>query len=101
MKLDVRERLVVLSVLPIEGNFLTLKVVRKLKESLSFSEEEFKLYKFVQNEDTVTWDDKAEQVKPIEIGAQGKTIIQDALKKLDEQKKLKDEHYSIYAKFVK
>lgn len=101
MKLDVRERLVVLSVLPIEGNFITLKVVRKLKESLSFSEEEIKLYKFVQSEDTVTWDDEAEQVKLIQIGAQGKTIIQDALKKLDEQKKLKDEHYSIYEKFAK
>jgi len=100
MKLDVRERLVLLAILPAEGNFVTLKVVRKLRESLSFSEEEIKQYKFVQKEGSVSWDDKAEQSKLVEIGTQAKIIIQDALKKLDEQQKLKDEHFTIYEKFV-
>lgn len=100
MKLDVRERLVLLSVLPQEGNFITLKVLRKLKEVLSFSEEEIKQYNFVQNEDKVTWDDKAEQSKEIEIGEKAIDIIKEALKKLDEQKKLRDEHFSIYEKFM-
>jgi len=100
MKLDVRERLILLSILPAEGNFITLKVVRKLKEDLSFSEEEIKQYKFVQKEDQVTWDDKVEQSKLVTIGTQGKIIIQDALKKLDEDKKLREEHYTIYEKFV-
>jgi len=100
MKLEVRERLVLLSILPEQGNFITLKVVRKLRESLSFSEEELKTYKFVQEEGRVSWDDKAEQSKLVEIGTQAKIIIQDALKKLDEEKKLKDEHYTLYEKFV-
>ena len=100
MKLSVRERLVLLSVLPQEGNFITLKVVRKLREGLSFSEEELKQYKFVQDKGRVTWDDSVEQSKAIEIGTQAKIIIQDALKKLNEDKKLKDEHFTIYEKFV-
>ena len=100
MKLDVRERLVLLSVLPQEGNFITLKVVRKLREGLSFSEEELKQYKFVQEDQRVTWDDKAEQVKEIEIGEKAMDIIKEALKKLNEDKKLKDEHFTIYQKFV-
>ena len=89
-----------MSVLPQEGNFITLKVVRKLREGLSFSEEELKLYSFVQNENRVTWDDKAEQVKEIEIGEKAMDIIKEALKKLNESKKLKDEHFTIYEKFV-
>jgi len=86
--------------LPQEGNFITLKVVRKLRESLSFSEEEIKQYKFVQSEGRVTWDDKAEQSKEIELGEKAMDIISEALKKLNEDKKLKDEHFTIYEKFV-
>ena len=100
MKLDVRERLVLLSVLPPEGDFITLKVVRKLKENLSFSEDEIKLYKFVQTGANVTWNDKIEQSKPIEIGTKAKEVIQEALRKLNDDKKLKDDHFSIYEKFV-
>ena len=100
MELSVRERLVLLSVLPQEGNFITLKVVRQLREALSFSEEELKQYQFVQSEGRVTWDDKAEQVKEIEIGEKAMDIISEALKKLNEDKKLKDEHFTIYEKFV-
>jgi len=100
MKLDVRERLVLLSVLPQEGNFITLKVVRKLREGLSFNEEELKQYNFVQEDQRVTWDDKVEQSKEIEIGEKAMDIIKEALKKLNEDKKLKDEHFTIYEKFV-
>ena len=100
VKLDVRERLVLLSVLPQEGNFVTLKVVRELREGLSFNEDEIKQYKFVQVEGRVTWYDKAEQVKEIEIGEKAMDIIKEALKKLNEGKKLKDEHFTIYEKFV-
>lgn len=100
MKLDVRERLVLLSVLPPEGDFITLKVVRKLKENLSFTEDEIKQYKFVQADGSVSWDNSVEQSKPIEIGTQAKTIISEALGKLDKDKKLRDEHFSIFEKFV-
>jgi len=101
MELGVGERLVLLSVIPQEGNFTTLKVIRRLRESLSFSEEEHKQYKFVQQENIVTWDDKVEQVKEIELGEKATDIIVGALKDLDRQKKLKDEHFSLYEKFVK
>ena len=100
MKLDVRERLVLLSVLPPEGDFITLKVVRKLKEDLSFTEAEIEQYKFVQNDANVTWDNSVEQSKPIAIGTKAKEVIGDALKKLDKDKKLREEHISIYEKFV-
>lgn len=42
MKLNMMERLKLLEILPNEGNRLNLKIVRKLRESLSFSEEELK-----------------------------------------------------------
>ena len=100
MLLTVRERLILQSILPQEGDFLTLKVLRKLQEDLSFTEEEHKLYKFVQSENQVTWDDKMEQGKEIEIGKKANDIIVLALSKLNDQKKLRMEHYDLYARFV-
>lgn len=102
MQLSVRERLIILSFLPQEGDFLTLKLLRKLKEDLSFTEEEHRLYQFVENKDasTITWDDKVEQSKEIEIGNKTKEIIISALKNLNDQKKLKNSHYDIYIKFI-
>lgn len=100
MNLTVGERLVLMSVIPSEGNFTTLKVIRKLQEDLSFSEEEHKKYKFVQEENRVSWNDKADLNKEMEIGEKAKDIIVLALSKLNEEKKLKFEHFSLYEKFI-
>jgi len=43
MELTTIERMKLLEVLPPQGDILTLKVVRKLRETLSYSEEELKL----------------------------------------------------------
>ncbi len=40
--LNILERLKLLEILPSEGNYATLKIMRKLRETLSLSEEEFK-----------------------------------------------------------
>ena len=101
VKLTVRERLILQSILPQEGDFLTLKVLRNLQSDLSFTEEELAKYKFVQKELQVTWDDKVDQDKEIEIGRKANDIIVLALSKLNEQKKLKMEHFELYEKFIK
>ncbi|KKL25025.1 hypothetical protein LCGC14_2409420, partial [marine sediment metagenome] len=46
MKLTIPERLVLVTILPAEGDYTTLKLVRKLRESLSFTEEEHKELNF-------------------------------------------------------
>jgi len=100
MELTVAERLVLLSVLPEQGDFTTLKVIRAFRESLSFSEEEHKEYKFVQEGMQVRWNDKADQNKEIEIGEKANDIVVLALSKLNEEKKLKMEHFVLYEKFI-
>ena len=43
MELTIVERLKLVEILPTQENILTLKIVRKLRETLSFSEEDLKL----------------------------------------------------------
>jgi len=100
MELTVAERLVLLSVLPEQGDFTTLKVIRALRESLSFSEEEHKEYQFVQEGQQVRWNSEVEQSKEIEIGEKANDIVVLALSKLNEEKKLKMEHFALYSKLV-
>ena len=101
------ERLTILNILPKEGNFTTLKILGKLKESLAVSEEEYKDFEIRPETDDkgeqtgrVTWNEKGIAEKEIEIGEKATDIVVDALKELDKNKKLTNEHYTIYEKFI-
>jgi hypothetical protein len=100
MELTVFERLILLNALPKEGDFITLKIVRKLREDLSFSEEEHKILNFKQDENSLHWNIDGDILKNIEIGTKAMEIICDVLKKLNDSKKLTEQHYSLYEKFV-
>lgn len=101
MKLKTFERLVLLNVLPAQGDFTTLKLLRKLRETLSFSEAEHKALQFKKSEDgRIQWLAEGDVEKDITIGEKVNDIIVEVLKKLDKEKKLTEEHYSLYEKFV-
>ena len=100
MELTVLERLVLSNVLPKEGNFTTLRLVRKLREALSFDELEHKKLGFIQDGDQVRWNESAKLVKGFTIGEKMMDLISATLKKLDKEEKLRDEHFSLYEKFV-
>jgi len=115
MELGVFERLILLNVLPKEGDFTTLKIVRKLREDLSFTEEEHKVLQFKQAGEvymdaagqekevplgTVHWKAEGDVPRDIPIGEKATDVIVGTLKKLDKDKKLTDQHFSLYEKFV-
>ena len=99
MKLSVSDRLILLGVLPREGDFTTLKILRQMKDDLSFSEEEHKRLNFRQEGETILWEEGLED-KEINFGEKATDIIVNAFKKLNEQKKLRIEHMELYEKFV-
>lgn len=100
MKLKVGERLILLGILPKEGDFTTLKIVHTLRGDLSFTEEEHKALQFKQEAGTVRWNPKGDTEREINFGEKATELIVDALKKLNSDKKLTDQHYSLYEKFV-
>jgi len=100
MELKVFDRLILLNILPKEGDFTTLKIVRKLREDLSFSEDEHKTLGFKQENGNVQWKQDGDIPKDITIGEKASDLIADVLKKLDKEKKLTDQHYELYEKFV-
>jgi hypothetical protein len=101
VKLSVFDRLILLNILPKEGDFTTLKIMRKMKEDLSFSEEEHKALSFKTGDNgAVSWKTEGDTNKEINFGEKATDLIVETLKKLDKDKKLKEEHYSLFEKFV-
>ncbi len=129
MKLEVYERLVLMSILPQEDDFVTLKLSRKLRESLSFSEKEiadidFKNHwrcpvcqkvelspdiikcqtcgVYMKPAGQVTWDEEKATgvIKEIHMGAKMASLCASVLKKLNDEKKLQEQHMGLYEKFV-
>jgi len=108
MKLNVLERLILLNILPREGNFTNLKILRVAKEALSFTEEENKVLKFRQQDSpdgtkggAMMWEGEAVGEKEIVLGEVVTQLIAKELKRLDGEEKLTDEHFSVYEKFIK
>lgn len=102
MELTVMERLVIQNLLPKEANFMTLRLMRVLREDLSFSDEEIKELKFNQEGEMLRWNHEAAEsvVKDVEIGETMMNLITKTLKEMDEKNKLTAEHFTLYEKFV-
>lgn len=99
MELSVFERLILLNVLPKEGDLTTIRIVRKLRESLSFTEDEHAKLQFTQEGDRVIWLPGVVGDVPIEIGPKATELIRATLEGLDKQKKLTEEHLDLCDKF--
>ena len=128
MKLTFEERMTLSGVLPPQGDFLTLKIIRKLKESLSPTEEEWTKvdprdeYKCSKCEQTMydnpisapkcvecdvdmgktgmrVWRPENDAIKDIYLGAKAKEICVAVLKRLNDEQLLTEGHMSLYEKF--
>ena len=100
MELNIKHRLALLNVVPVEGaRMKDLRVAKGLQRRLSFTEEEHARFKFVETDGRLKWDEKADVPTEIQIGARGTVIIRDALLKLDAEKKLTVDHVDIWELF--
>jgi hypothetical protein len=100
MELNVKERLTLLDILPREGDYTTIRIVRELREQVSFSDEEHAAYDFQYTEDgRMTWNAEAVQSRDFLFAPKARHIIEEALVKADKAKKLTSDHVSVYEKF--
>jgi len=100
MILSIKERLVLNMVMEQQaGRFDTLKLIRKLREDLSFSEPEIKEIN-LRSEDGAgfRWDKEVE--KDIPIGDVVMAAIKKQFQKLDREERLMEDHMDIYTKFM-
>ncbi len=103
MKLSVLERLIVLNILPKEGDVTALRVLRDLAGRLSFSEEELALLQFILipgPPERTEW--KKDVVGEVEIllGPKAHNLIVESFEALNQAKQMKMEFLPVYEKFT-
>ncbi len=102
MKLEVHERLILGELLPKEGDFAGMKAIRRAREAINFSPEEREFFMLRMEEGKVAWDTQraCEKIKDVPLEQFIMDLIRDALAILNKKKQLREEHMSLYDKFV-
>ena len=100
MELTVKDRLILLGILgPQAGNIATLRIVQKLRDDLSFNEQEHKDLEIEMQGGMIRWNDQVQLVKDVDIGPVAHKVIVDALKEMSAREQLHLEHLTILDKF--
>lgn len=107
MELTVAERMMLGALLgPIAADVVTLRIVRKLQEQLSFTEEEIEVLKFDEQKDAkgnptgrVGWSQDAPQTKEFDFKPVVMRVIKEQLEKASNNKSLTLAQLSLYDKF--
>lgn len=100
MILSIKERLVLNMIMEQQaGRFDALKLIRKLREDLSFSEVEIKEIN-LRSEDGVGFKWDKETAKDIDIGEVVLNMIRKQFQKLDREERLMEDHMDIFTRFV-
>ena len=100
MQLNIMDRMILLNILPHEGDYSTLKILRQLQSDLSFTEEEHKAIIFIKTPEGIQWETDKDFTKDISIGPKATQIITECLENLNNTKKLTEQLFPLYEKFV-
>jgi hypothetical protein len=99
MILTIKERFLLLSALPREGDISTIRILRQLRESLSFSEGDHAAFGIKQVGDQIHWDSTVPQDTDVDIGPKAHVLVQEALKAMNKAKKLTEDFLPLWDKF--
>ena len=99
MKLSVAERLTLLMALPQEGDLTTIRIVARLRDELSFTEEEHAALGIEVADTGVRWNPDVDPGREYEFGAKATEAIVKALTRLSETGKLTAQHLTVCDKF--
>lgn len=104
LELSVKDRLILGQLLPTQGSYTNLKLVRQAREALSFDEAENALLKFREVDSpggkTLAWTDGAVAPRAIVLGDVVTGLIAEKLRELDRKAQLTEELSSLYERFV-
>ena len=101
---SVLERFLLLNgVLPQQGDITTIRLVRRLREALSFSEDEHKALKIRPSGpdgEGRSWDDQDGIMKSVEFGPKMRDLVAEGLKGISNAGQFTDQHLDLCDRFM-
>ncbi len=99
MKLGIKDRIILPTILPKEGNFTTLVVKADLLDKIKITQEEIKEFEIESQADSIKWNPEKDKKKEFELTELEINLVKDCLKKLDETGKLNDDTFNLFKLF--
>ena len=106
MKLGIHERMTLVTLLPIKGDYSALKTIRRAREMLSFTPEEVKFYEIesvmVNGSPQTKWnpDKAANKIKDCPVDEYTTNFVRNKLAEMNNEDELTEQYMSLYEKFV-
>jgi len=102
MELQIQERLLLLGLLPREGDYVGLKELRHAKENLSLTPDEWQQFDARYEDGKLFWNTgkAAGYLADIPLTEYITTLIQEELRDRNKKKKLAENEFSLYEKFI-
>lgn len=99
MELSILERINLLNVMPVEGDLVSMRVVKKLRDDLGFSEEEIKSNQITSEDNQIKWRETG-YTKEVSVGEKAVEVIKAAFEKLDQAGKFREDLIPLYDKIA-
>lgn len=100
MQFNISERLLLLAIIPRQGDITTLRIVKELTNELSFSEEEHKNLNLRTENGLVHWNAANDFGKEVLFGDVAVKLVCSALADLEGRKSLGLEYLDLYDRFM-
>lgn len=98
--LTIAERVHVLNLLPKEGSFVTLQLIREMTRKVGFTATEITDFELKEENGSITWNDKGNVEVIFHFVDAEAEIIRKELRKKNEEGSLNMGIYSVYEKFM-
>lgn len=106
MELTILSRITLTRLLPSEGDIPTMRLIKKLREKLSFTDKELKEFKIQKmsspSGSKIIWDPKMyNKTVDIKVVKEERQLLLEQFNELDKKKKVTETHLDIYDKLKK
>ena len=99
VKLNVGDRMMTLSILPKEGNIITIRLIRELISKLGLRDTELEQFEVKQTPEGLMFNEKGREQIEFEMSEVETELIRGSLKELDSKNKLIPDMIPIWEKF--
>ena len=99
MKLGIKDRISLLTILPQQGDFVTLTIKQDLVEKIKITQEEIKELEIKSENGSTFWNPKKEVEMELEFTELEEKLVKDSLEGLNTKKSLNDDTFNLYKKF--
>ena len=97
----VLERILLLNgVLPQQGDMTSIRLLRRFREALSFSDEEHAALSLKYDGARTTWEDPGGHMKVVEVGPKMRELVVAGLKAVSDAGQLTDQHLALVDRFM-